>query len=72
MGCRVHALLGVTDRVGAHEQLLRAEIAFASRRGSEAIPLILAAARNLEATDPALARATYLEALAAATFAGVL
>jgi DNA-binding CsgD family transcriptional regulator len=33
---------------------------------------LLAAARELEAVDPSLARATYLEALSAATFAGRL
>lgn len=53
-------------------QLLRAQIAFASRRGSDAPPLLLSAARNLEAVDPALARATYLEALSAAMFTGRL
>jgi DNA-binding CsgD family transcriptional regulator len=52
--------------------LLRARIAFASRRGSDAPPLLLKAARELEAVDPALARATYLEALSAAMFAGRL
>ena len=60
------------DRVRAHVHLLRAEIAFVSRRGREATPLLLAAARELEAVDPRLARATYLEALSAATFAGRL
>ena len=53
-------------------QLLRAQIAFASRRGSDAPPLLLEAARELEAVDPPLARATYLDALAAALFAGRL
>jgi DNA-binding CsgD family transcriptional regulator len=53
-------------------QLLRAQIAFASRRGSDAPPLLLKAARDLEAVDPTLARATYLEALSAAMFAGRL
>ena len=52
--------------------LLRAQIAFASRRGSDAPPLLLKAARELEAVDPTLARATYLEALSAAMFAGRL
>ena len=52
--------------------LLRAQIAFASRRGSDAPPLLLKAARELERTDPKLARATYLEALSAARFAGPL
>lgn len=56
----------------AHAQLLRAQIAFASRRGSDAAPLLLAAARELEDVDPRLARATYLEALSAAMFAGRL
>lgn len=56
----------------AHAQLLRAQIAFAARRGRDAPPLLLAAARELEAVDPGLARATYLEALSAATFAGRL
>ena len=58
--------------VRAHVHLLRAQIAFASRRGSDAAPLLLAAARELEVVDPSLARATYLEALSAATFAGRL
>src|SRR4051812_2130461 len=58
------------DRARAH--LLRAQIAFASRRGSDAPPLLLRAARELETVDPELARATYLEALSAAMFAGRL
>jgi DNA-binding CsgD family transcriptional regulator len=53
-------------------QRLRAEIAFASRRGSDATPRLLAVAQELEPVDPRLARATYLEALAAATFVGRL
>jgi DNA-binding CsgD family transcriptional regulator len=51
---------------------LRAQIAFASRRDSEAAPLLLKAARKLEAVDPNLARVTYLEALQAALSAGRL
>jgi DNA-binding CsgD family transcriptional regulator len=51
---------------------LRAEIVFALRRGSDAPPLLLDAARQLEALDPALARETYLEALGAAMYAGRL
>jgi DNA-binding CsgD family transcriptional regulator len=58
--------------VRAHVHLLRARIAFASRRGSDATPLLLAAARELETTDAGLARATFLEALSASTFAGRL
>ena len=60
--------LGDLDR--ARADLLRAEIAFASRRDSDAPPLLLKAARKLEAVDATLARATYLEALRAAVFAG--
>ena len=56
----------------AHAHLLRAQVAFASRRGSDAAALLLAAARDLETLDPSLARATYLEAVSAATFAGRL
>jgi DNA-binding CsgD family transcriptional regulator/tetratricopeptide (TPR) repeat protein len=52
--------------------LLRAQVAFASRRGSEAPALLLKAARELERTEPRLARATYLDALTAARFAGPL
>jgi DNA-binding CsgD family transcriptional regulator len=60
------------DLVRAHVHLLRAQIAFALRRGSDATPLLLSAAGELEAVDPSLARATYLEAFSAATFAGRL
>jgi DNA-binding CsgD family transcriptional regulator len=56
----------------AHAELLRAQIAFASRRGSGAPTLLLKAARELEGVDLDLARATYLEALSAAMFAGRL
>jgi DNA-binding CsgD family transcriptional regulator len=51
---------------------LRAQIAFARRRGSGDPPLLLDAAKHLEALDAALARETYLEALGAAIFAGRL
>jgi DNA-binding CsgD family transcriptional regulator len=60
------------EPVAAQVHLVRAEIAFASQRGSDATSLLLAAAGELEATDPSLARATYLEALSAAMFAGRL
>jgi DNA-binding CsgD family transcriptional regulator len=72
------ALLGtaetgpVEDLQRCRVQLLRAQIAFASRRGSDAPPLLLKAARELESVEPSLARATYLEALSAAMFAGRL
>jgi DNA-binding CsgD family transcriptional regulator len=51
---------------------LRAEIVFGRSRGSEAPPLLLDAAKRLEALDVGLARETYLEALGAAVFAGRL
>src|SRR3954466_13346906 len=51
-------------------QRLRAQIAFVFTRGSDGPPLLLDAARRLEALDPALARETYLEALGAAMYAG--
>jgi DNA-binding CsgD family transcriptional regulator len=60
------------DKQQADVRLLRAEIAFASRRGSDAPPLLVEAARHLESVDPVRARATYLEALSGAIFAGRL
>ncbi|HWX09419.1 MAG TPA: ATP-binding protein, partial [Gaiellaceae bacterium] len=54
----------------ARAQLLRAQIAFVTTRGREAPPLLLDAARRLESLDAALARETYLDAFAAALFAG--
>jgi DNA-binding CsgD family transcriptional regulator len=56
----------------ARMQRLRAQIAFALRRGSDAPALLLDAAKRLVALDPSLARETCLEALAAAIFAGRL
>ena len=55
----------------ARVDLLRAEIAYAQNRGDDAPPLLLRAARQLEPLDPALARDTYLDALASANFAGI-
>jgi DNA-binding CsgD family transcriptional regulator len=51
---------------------LRAEIAFALRRGSDAPPLLLKAAAQLAALDPAAARETFVEAVGAAMFASHL
>jgi DNA-binding CsgD family transcriptional regulator len=62
----------VDDRVRGQVQRLRAQIAFASSRGSDATPRLLSVAQELEPVDPSLARATYLEALVAATFVGRL
>jgi DNA-binding CsgD family transcriptional regulator/tetratricopeptide (TPR) repeat protein len=56
----------------ARVDLLRAEAAYAERRGSDAPPLLLRAAKTLEALDPKLARETYLDAWSAALFAGRL
>ncbi|HEX8856785.1 MAG TPA: AAA family ATPase [Thermoleophilaceae bacterium] len=56
----------------AQGELLRAQITFTSRRGSNAPPLLLDAAKQLEPLDATLARETYLEALMAAQFAGRL
>ena len=56
----------------ARADRLRGQIAFASSRGSDAPPLLLKAARQFEPLDPRLARETYLDALAAAQFAGRL
>jgi DNA-binding CsgD family transcriptional regulator len=64
---------GPADDLGsARVHLLRAQVAFASRRGSDAPPLLLDAARAFESIDVSLARATYLEAFSAALFAGRL
>ena len=52
----------------ARLDLLRAQLAFASSRGNEATPLLLAAARRLEPLDLKLARETYLDAFSAALF----
>ncbi|WP_084460804.1 helix-turn-helix transcriptional regulator [Nocardia kruczakiae] len=51
---------------------LRAQIVFARRRGGEALPLLLDAARHMRAAAPAQARETYLEAIGSAVFAGRL
>jgi DNA-binding CsgD family transcriptional regulator len=60
------------DLQRARLERLRAETAFARRRGSDAPPLLLDAARKLAPLDAAAARETYLEAIAAAMFAGRL
>ena len=53
-------------------QRLHGQIALDTRRGGDAVPLLLDAASQLEPLDPALARETYLEALRAASIAGRL
>jgi DNA-binding CsgD family transcriptional regulator len=57
------------DIGGARAELLRAQVVHAQNRGSNAPSLLLRAAQRLEPLDVRLARATYLDALAAA-FAG--
>jgi DNA-binding CsgD family transcriptional regulator len=56
----------------ARADLVRAQLAFAANRGSEAPLLLMRAAKRLEAVDANLARDTYLDALNAALFAGRL
>jgi DNA-binding CsgD family transcriptional regulator len=56
----------------AEAEVLRAEIAFTTNRGSDAPPLLLTAAKRLESLDVTLARETLLDALTAAQFAGQL
>jgi DNA-binding CsgD family transcriptional regulator len=52
----------------AQTDLLRAQLAFASSRGTDATPLLLAAARRLEPLDISTARETYIDAFSAALF----
>jgi DNA-binding CsgD family transcriptional regulator len=56
----------------AEVEHLRGQIATQQRRSSDGAGLLLSAARRLERLDAALARETYLEALAAAVWAGDL
>ena len=73
LGLLATAEAGPPDQLRrARADLLRGQIAFSSSRGSDAPPLLLKAARQFEPLDPRLARETYLDALAAATFAGRL
>jgi len=62
----------VDDTSKAEVQLLHAQVAFASSRGSDASSLLLAAARKMETVDAVAARAAYLEAVAAAMFSAQL
>ncbi|HKA68728.1 MAG TPA: AAA family ATPase [Actinomycetes bacterium] len=73
-----HELLAVAemcplgDLQRARLTRLRGGIVFALRRGSDAPPLLLDAAKRLAPLDGASAREAYLEALGAAVFAGRL
>jgi DNA-binding CsgD family transcriptional regulator len=62
----------LSDCQQATADLVLAQLAFITSRGSEAPSLLLKAARRLEASDPDLSRATFLDALSAAIFAGRL
>ena len=62
----------LNDVQKARTELVRGRVAFVTSRGSEAPPLLLAAADKLMAVDVPLARATYLEAMTAAMFVGRL
>ncbi|MFL5829029.1 MAG: AAA family ATPase [Solirubrobacteraceae bacterium] len=64
------APLGHLER--AQVDLVRGQVAFASSAGSEASALLLKAAKRIEPLDVGLARQTYLDAWAAALFAGRL
>jgi DNA-binding CsgD family transcriptional regulator len=73
LGLLAMAQAGPLDELQrARGELLRAQIAFASSHGRDAAPLMLSAARQLEALDVGLARETYLEAFTAALFVGRL
>ena len=52
----------------AQTDLVRAQLAFVSSRGTDATPLLLAAARRLEPLDISTARETYIDAFSAALF----
>ena len=56
----------------AQVDLVRGQVAFASSAGSDAPALLLKAAKRIEPLDVGLARQTYLDAWAAALFAGRL
>jgi DNA-binding CsgD family transcriptional regulator len=71
---RARGLLATADAGPLEElqrarlDLLRAQLAFVSSRGTDATPLLLAAARRLEPLDVSLARETYVDAFSAALF----
>jgi DNA-binding CsgD family transcriptional regulator len=62
----------LSDVQQANLDLMRAQLAFVTSRGGDAPALLLKAARRLEPIDADLSRATYLDALSAAIFAGRL
>ncbi len=62
----------ISDLQRAHLDLVRAQLAYVTNRGSDAPKLLLTAAKRLEPIDVDLSRAAYLDALSAAIFAGRL
>ncbi len=56
----------------ARADLVGAQLALVSGQGHEAVPLLLSAARQLQAREPDLARAMYLDAFSATHFAARL
>ncbi|MEV4617744.1 AAA family ATPase [Asanoa sp. NPDC049573] len=60
----------LTDGQQARTDLVHAQLAFVANRGNDAPVLLVQAAQRLARVDPALSRATYLDALSAAIFAG--
>ena len=73
LGLLAVAEQGPLDELGlARVDLLRAQMAFDFKHGSDAPPLLLKAAKRLEGLDPALARETYRDALYAAVHVGRL
>ncbi len=62
---------GLDGFQSARAELLRAHVAYASRHGKDAAPLLLKAARRLEPFDLELARRAYLTAWGAAVAGGL-
>jgi hypothetical protein len=73
LGLLVTAEAGpLNEQQRARADLMRGQIAFVFGRGMDAPLLMLKAARQFEPLDAGMARATYLEALSTAVFAGRL
>jgi hypothetical protein len=62
----------LNDFQQARVEMMGADLAFQTNRGSDAPPLLLKAAMRLEPIDAELSRATYLQAMASGFFAGRL
>ncbi len=68
----VAASAPLAERDSARVDVLRGRVAVVQRRGRDAPPLLLAAARRLERLDPRAARDTYRDAFVAGIVAGRL